>query len=171
MGDRVGWSRRSDASPLPARHGRGLPALTILALGLIVLGAACGGGKKKPATRAGTPAPGAPVVATPASVSTAATPAVAATAGVAATAAARTPATPRGPFTPAPSTPIPAVSPTPAAGATPGVHTENGLQIQDVQFRGRVAAAGGLRIRDKPDTSGNVVGSVPEGAMIDVEGK
>ncbi len=72
------------------------------------------------------------------------------------------------PFTPPPSTPQPTATPIRLGG----IRTENGLQIQDEQFLGRVTTPGGVRIRSAPDASAqNVVGSVPEGALVTVEGK
>lgn len=78
-------------------------------------------------------------------------------------------ATPRPavPVTPPATTPSP--RPTPTAG--PAVRDENGLKIQDVHFVGRIAASGGLRIRSAPAADAPVVASVPEGALVNVEGK
>lgn len=126
------------------------------AAGAALLLGCIGGGKKRPATP--PPAASTPLAA-------------AATTAVAPTAAATTPnivATLRSPVTPPPAT-LPS---TPAASPTPAVRDENGLKIQDDRFAGKVTASGGVRIRSSPETSGsNVVGSLPEGALLNVEGR
>lgn len=135
-----------------------LGALPLLA---ILLTAGCLGGSKK---KNATPTPSG---ATGAAVAPSASPV-----GVAPTLRAGTPAvrsaTPPVPFTPSPPTP----SPTPTPAPTPAVRDENGLKIQDVSFDATVIEAGGVRIRSAPAVDpGNVVGSVPEGAKVSVEGK
>jgi hypothetical protein len=121
-----------------------------------------GGSKNKSANTSKTPGPAA-AVATVGNSPTAQSP----TTGL-------VPATPVGtpliPVTPPVVTPTPTVTPT--VTPTPGVRQENGLQIQDEVFTGKVTASGGLRIRSAPDSNqSNVVGSVPEGAIVNVEGK
>lgn len=75
------------------------------------------------------------------------------------------------PITPVATLP-PTASPAPTPSPTPTVRIQNGLQIQDVSFSGTVAAAGGLRIRSSPDSNqANVVGSVTEGSLVNVEGR
>lgn len=159
----IGARSRSDSqqrAAWPRWFAFGAPLLAAT----LLLG--CGGGKKKANTPAATPTLAtAPAVqsalATATPVGSRTLPAVTFTAIPQATLRPGTPST----GSPTPST-------TPAASPTPGVRTENGLQIQDVAFTGKVAASGGLRIRSAPNLSGdNVVGSVPEGATVNVEGK
>lgn len=65
----------------------------------------------------------------------------------------------------APPTPS---GPTPA----PAPRLVNGLSVVDEAYLGVVREPGGLRIRSAPRIeSGNVVGSVPEGAQVQVEGR
>ncbi len=73
--------------------------------------------------------------------------------------------------TPAPSaTGSPTATPGPTATPTP--RRENGLDIIDEVWTGRVVEAGGLRIRSAPRVqTGNVVGSVPQGAEVSVQGR
>jgi hypothetical protein len=79
-------------------------------------------------------------------------------------------------------TPTPEPSPTPApatATATPPPATPtatprlvNGLQVVDEIWIGIVRESGGLRIRSAPRIeSGNVVGSVPQNAEVQVSGR
>jgi hypothetical protein len=81
-------------------------------------------------------------------------------------------ATPAATPPPATETP-PEATPTPAGPTpTPTPRNVNGLQVIDETWVGRVAEPGGLRIRNAPQIqSGNVVGSVPQGAEINVEGR
>ncbi len=138
-------------------------ALAPLALAALLL--ACGG-KKKANTPAATPTIVVPTIQT--ARTTPALPAGSSSAPVQ-TPTAFPQATLR-PGTPPAGSPTP--SATPAASPTPGVRTEGGLQIQDVAFTGKVAASGGLRIRSAPTVSAdNLVGSVAEGATLNVEGK
>jgi hypothetical protein len=66
-------------------------------------------------------------------------------------------------------TPLPS---TPTAAATPAIHEENGLQIQDVTFAATVSEPGGVRIRSAPQLDpNNIVGSLPQGAPIQVTGE
>lgn len=71
---------------------------------------------------------------------------------------------------PAEGTPGPPAPPTPAATAAP--RNVNGLMIVDETWVGRVVEPGGLRIRSAPRVeTGNVVGSVPDGVLVNVEGR
>ncbi len=151
----------------PHRSALRRPNLQPLApLALAALLVACGGGKKKTNAPAATP-----TIVVPSIQTARTTPALAA--GSPTTPAQTPTAFPQAtirPGTPLAGSPTP--SATPAASATPGVRTEDGLQIQDVAFTGKVAASGGLRIRSAPSVSAdNVVGSVAEGATVNVEGK
>ncbi len=133
---------------------RVLPVLIVAA----VLAIGCSGGSKKKASPTAQTAP-----ATPAAVAQVAssTPAPAPATVAPSPTAVRV-------FTPLPVTP----PPTPTPAPTPVIRTENGLQIQDLQFLGKITASGGVRIRSAPDAAAtNVVGSVPEGALVTVEGK
>jgi hypothetical protein len=147
----------------PHRYGQNPPpigfalALMPILLAVALLGAGCSfSGKKNAASPAPTAAAATP---TALALSTSSTPSPAT--------AAPTPAPVR-PFTPPPAPPRATPAPTPVSN----VRTENGLQIQDEQFLGRVATPGGVRIRSAPDaTAANVVGSIPEGVLVTVEGK
>lgn len=76
--------------------------------------------------------------------------------------------TPTRAFVPSP-TPVPR---SPTAAPTPTIREENGLQIQDVSFSAVVSEAGGVRIRSAPQLDpANVVGSLPQGAPVQVEGE
>jgi hypothetical protein len=131
--------------------------LTALICGA-ALAAGCGfGGGKKKATATTRPA-----------VTAAAAPTVSPVPGALGTPPTVGPAA-RPPITPPPVVSTP--SPTPLASPTPAIRTENGLQIQDISFTGRVDADGGLRIRNAPTLDAQVVGSVAQGAIVQVEGK
>lgn len=149
---------------LPRRHVRLRRSALLASAALLVaavLTTGCLGGNKK---KSNTQAP----LATPAASAAATNPLP----GVPLTTPAATPAvritTPVVPFTPAP----PTSSPTPTPPPTPQVRTENGLQIVDQSFAATVIEPGGVRVRSAPAVdAGNVVGSVPEGAKVSVEGK
>jgi len=132
------------------RTGQG--ALLAGALAVAVTLGACGG-KKKTNQSAGGAARGTPVAAS-------------------ATILPNVPlATPGAALTPAPqrATPVPA---TPLPSPTPAVRQENGLQIVDESFDAVITASGGVRIRSAPQiASNNIVGSLPEGALVHVEGQ
>lgn len=74
---------------------------------------------------------------------------------------------------PRPTEAPPQATPTPTGPTpTPTPRNVNGLQVVDEAWVGRVAEPGGLRIRSVPQVqSGNVVGSVAQGAEINVEGR
>ena len=82
-------------------------------------------------------------------------------------------------FTPGAPTPTRALTPArsstpsaPSASPTPAVHEENGLQIEDITFSATVTESGGVRIRSTPQIDpNNIVGSLPEGAPIQVTGE
>lgn len=77
------------------------------------------------------------------------------------------PATPSTTPTPEPTPPA-----TPTASPTPTPRNVGGLLIVDEVWTGRVVEAGGLRIRSAPRVEpGNVVGSVPQGAEVHVQGR
>jgi hypothetical protein len=146
--------------------------LLYLALAAALASSGCSlGSKKKAANNAGggTPVVAASAVASPAAGVQATLPAGTSVA----TPPAGTPvrlSTPGAPVTPPPAvTPTP--SPTPTAPATPAIRTEDGLQIQDVQFAATVSADGGLRIRSAPTLDAPVVASVGQGARVNVEAK
>jgi hypothetical protein len=87
-------------------------------------------------------------------------------------------ATPAPEPTPAPTpeaspSPAPAPAGTPAAPTpTPAPRVADGLQIVDETWVGVVREAGGLRIRSAPRIQpGNVVGSVPQNAEVNVSGR
>jgi hypothetical protein len=62
--------------------------------------------------------------------------------------------------------------PTPTPSPTPAPRNVGGLLIVDEVWTGRVVEAGGLRIRSAPRVEpGNVVGSVPQGAEVHVQGR
>ncbi len=66
----------------------------------------------------------------------------------------------------------PTVTPSPTASPTPTPRNVGGLLIVDEVWTGRVVEAGGLRIRSAPRVEpGNVVGSVPQGAEVQVQGR
>ncbi len=69
-------------------------------------------------------------------------------------------------------TPEPTPTATPTASPTPTPRNVGGLLIVDEVWTGRVVEAGGLRIRSAPRVEpGNVVGSVPQGAEVHVQGR
>jgi hypothetical protein len=141
-----------DPSRRRARKGAALFAVAAT----ILLLAACGGGKKKN-TNAGPSATTAAV--TTAVASATVLPGVPITTPGAAPVQQRTPV-----VTPIPHTATPQPTPT--------VRNENGLQIVDVSFDAVVSEAGGVRIRSAPQVDpGNVVGSLPQGAAVQVEGR
>lgn len=73
---------------------------------------------------------------------------------------------------PATPTPEPTPTATPTASPTPTPRNVGGLLIVDEVWTGRVVEAGGLRIRSAPRVEpGNVVGSVPQGAEVHVQGR
>ncbi|HZQ37495.1 MAG TPA: hypothetical protein VFD32_16300 [Dehalococcoidia bacterium] len=156
-------ARAHGASPRFVTSPR-LAALAAAALATSLL-LGCGGGKKKANTPVATPSVAAATVRT--AQATATVPATGSS-PVLATPTAFPQATLR-PGTPLAGSPTPAA--TPGASPTPGVRTENGLQIQDVAYTGKVTTSGGLRIHSAPSVSSSVVGSVPEGAAVNVEGK
>src|SRR5262249_54208366 len=97
-------------------------------------------------------------------------PAAAATSPPPATATelAQAPATPTTPSPTATATPSGPPPPTP----TPAPRNVNGLMVVDEVWVGVVREPGGLRIRSAPKVEpGNVVGSVAEGAPVNVEGR
>ncbi len=79
------------------------------------------------------------------------------------------------------ATPTAAATPSPSPGATPAPgppppppppRLVNGLMVVDEVFVGVVRESGGLRIRSAPRVDpGNVVGSVAQGATVNVEGR
>lgn len=72
------------------------------------------------------------------------------------------------------ATPSPTLTPTPTPGpaSTPTPRNVNGLLVVDEAWVGRVVEPGGLRIRRAPRVEpGNVVGSVPTGAEVQVQGR
>jgi hypothetical protein len=75
--------------------------------------------------------------------------------------------------TPAPTaTATPTASPSPGPTATPTPRNVGGLLVVDEMWQGRVVEPGGLRIRSAPRVEpGNVVGSVPAGTVISVQGR
>jgi hypothetical protein len=142
----------SDACRRRAREG---VALFAIAAALLLL-AACGGSKKK---NNNTAASTTPAALTTAVASATVLPGVPITTPGALPVQQRTPV-----VTPIPHTPTPQ--------PTPAVRNENGLQIVDVSFDAVVSEAGGVRIRSAPQVdSGNVVGSLPQGAPVQVEGR
>lgn len=132
------------------RAGRGTMLAGALAAAVAL--AACGGKKKANQANAGT------TRGTPVAASATVLPNVPlATPGVALTPVPQRP-------TPAPATPLPS--------PTPNVRQENGLQIVDESFDAVITASGGVRIRSAPQVApDNVVGSLPEGALVHVEGR
>ena len=138
----------------PSRKVRlGAPLLVVA---LAVLVAACGSSKKK----ANNTAPTAAATAT-------------ATAVAASTVLPGVPITTPGALPARQNTPIVTPIPrTPTPEPTPTVRMEGNLQIVDVSFSATVTEAGGVRIRSAPQVdAGNVVGSLPQGAAVQVEGR
>ena len=60
----------------------------------------------------------------------------------------------------------------PTAAGTPAPRNVGGLTIVDETWVGRIVEPGGLRIRSAPRVEpGNVVGSLPDGALVNVTGR
>ena len=63
-------------------------------------------------------------------------------------------------------------TPAAAAAGTPAPRNVNGLMIVDETWVGRIVEPGGLRIRSAPRVEpGNIVGSLPDGALVNVTGR